>query len=386
MLRLIVMAMALGPLAVFGQSPDAYEPDDTNTQASVIAPGSNQVHTIHVAGDVDWIKFTGQANHRYRIETSDPSGAISTFDTIIYLYSSDATTLLARNDDGNNYHFSTIEYVPTAIGTYYIKVKEFFGAGGPQPTGSYRITLTDLGVVSTASSGTVVEEVIDCDEEGWPVRASPYTTFTNQLGVLRWFGSITNAFGKNGVWAELTVASGQWRCVDGSDMSAWSALTEAPAVPESPSVAVKGPKVYIAWMHRADPTAIGRIYLKCWNGSSWIELAGSASGSGVGLPNQQFEKDASNPHLGLDINGNPVVAFQQPIITMSGQNVSYVQAICVRRFVGDVNTGSGQWWGMDGSTNGAVPGATLAFDPDLKMDANGYPVVAWGDPQQARIV
>ncbi len=387
MWRMIVAVLALVPFTAFGQFfSDIYEPDNSNDVAKVILVGSNQTHTIHVAGDVDCVKFTAQATHRYRIETTAPGGAISTFDTVIYLYGSDKQTILAMNDDGGTYHFSKIEYTALSTGTLYVKIKEFFGADGATPTGEYVVTVTDLGEAGTGSGGSGGGEVLDCDDEGWPVRAGIYQDLTNQLGVLRWFGAISNAYGKNGVWAELSVTSGQWRCVDGAPVTEWTALTADPTIASDPSVAVDAGNIFVAWIDRESATALGRVYLKCWNGSSWIELGSSASGVGLGVPNQQFEKDCNTPKVGVYRDGMPVVAYSQPIITMSGSGVSYIQAICVKKFEGDLTTGAGQWVGLDGSTNGVVPGATLAFDPDMEIDANGYPVVAWGDPQQAKII
>ena len=41
-----------------GPAADAFEPDGSAASAKAIANGQTQNHTIHVAGDVDWVKFT----------------------------------------------------------------------------------------------------------------------------------------------------------------------------------------------------------------------------------------------------------------------------------------------------------------------------------------
>jgi hypothetical protein len=54
-------------------TPDAYEPDDTNTLATAFPVGSSQAHNFHRADDADWIRFLAVTGQVYQIE-AEPLG------------------------------------------------------------------------------------------------------------------------------------------------------------------------------------------------------------------------------------------------------------------------------------------------------------------------
>ncbi|GAB4403870.1 MAG: hypothetical protein Kow00123_15320 [Anaerolineales bacterium] len=102
------------------EPPDAYEVDNTNSQAKFISvDGTPQLHSFHDAPDVDWIKFTATAGNEYVITTFDLSRLV---DTIIELYGPDMT-LLATNDDFGGGKGSRIAWVAETSGTYYVKIR-----------------------------------------------------------------------------------------------------------------------------------------------------------------------------------------------------------------------------------------------------------------------
>ena len=99
---------------------DSYEPDDTFTDPTTIGAGTSSTgHSIFPTGDQDWYRFTTAATGTVIIETSGPSG-----DTVMDLYQSDGTTLIASDDDGGNGTFSRISRSLSA-GTYYVRVTSF---------------------------------------------------------------------------------------------------------------------------------------------------------------------------------------------------------------------------------------------------------------------
>ena len=125
---------------VNGQQPggDAFEPDDTAGQAKDIpTDGSRQDHTFHVGGDVDWLAFVAEIGKTYVIETF-----VGDADTYLYLYDTDATTVIAENDDGGAGTASRIQWACGTGGTYYLKVRHYNEATG---TGSYQISVTATG-------------------------------------------------------------------------------------------------------------------------------------------------------------------------------------------------------------------------------------------------
>ena len=125
---------------------DAYEFDGNAASAKTIAKGQTQNHTMHVAGDVDWVKFTvgGSGASNVRLETSGASG-----DTHMWLFGPDnASTLVAYDNDSGTGSFSLITRATLAPGTYYLGIREngdnamiaaytlqanWTGAAGPTP-------------------------------------------------------------------------------------------------------------------------------------------------------------------------------------------------------------------------------------------------------------
>jgi Zn-dependent metalloprotease len=123
---------------------DTFEPDNVPAQASTITvDGSAQPHNFHVAGDDDWASFSATAGSSYAIETSNlGSGS----DTFIELYDTNGTTLITSDDDGGTGLASRIEWIATAGGTYYVRVRHYSGSAfGPE-------TNYDLQVTSTSNS------------------------------------------------------------------------------------------------------------------------------------------------------------------------------------------------------------------------------------------
>ncbi|MBI3856670.1 MAG: hypothetical protein HY293_13365 [Planctomycetes bacterium] len=117
----------------------------------------------------------------------------------------------------------------------------------------------------------------------------------------------------------------------------------------------------VAW---ADTTpGATEIYLRRWNGSAWVELAGSASGGGISAN----AGSSASPSLALDASGNPVVAWSD---ATPGTTEIYL-----KRWNGSA------WVQLGGSaTAGGVSSTTGSSDsPSLALDASGNPVVAWRD-------
>ncbi len=130
-------------ISTTGTSGDAYEPDDTYSQANYISTdGSKQTHNFHVALDKDYVKFDAVAGESYVIETSDLGDES---DTYMYLYNTDGTTLITYNDDGGDeYLASKIVWTCSVSGTYYVGVEHYsYSAYGPDT--NYNISILGSG-------------------------------------------------------------------------------------------------------------------------------------------------------------------------------------------------------------------------------------------------
>jgi hypothetical protein len=110
--------------------PDGYEGDDTWQQAKPISMGIVVSQTHDFCDDAtDWITFTVQAYNVYTITTSS-SGQRA--DTFLALFDTDASTLLAANDDytGTTDYSSRIVWQAPADGVYYVRTTNRAGLTG----------------------------------------------------------------------------------------------------------------------------------------------------------------------------------------------------------------------------------------------------------------
>lgn len=144
-------------------APDAFEDDDTSATARTIVVGAApQTHNTCPAGDEDWVKFTADAGTTYVLHTSNLGIAA---DTYLYLYGTDGTTELARNDDYGYLFSSRIIWQATQGGTYYAKVRHH----NPQASGAD--THYDLAIVK--GSGCTADAF---ESDNGPLDAQPIAT------------------------------------------------------------------------------------------------------------------------------------------------------------------------------------------------------------------
>jgi hypothetical protein len=132
-----------------------YEPDDTPAQAHpIVVNGAAQMHNLYnpaadpAVGDVDWIKFTGQAGTVYTIETFDL--AAPTVDTLIYLYAADGVSLIAWDDDsGGEPGASRIVWTASSTGPYYVKILNYQPSAHVVCASSYQVRVTAVAATPT---------------------------------------------------------------------------------------------------------------------------------------------------------------------------------------------------------------------------------------------
>ncbi|MFA5896389.1 MAG: fibronectin type III domain-containing protein [Thermoplasmata archaeon] len=113
---------------------DGYEVDDTfSLAASVQTDGSLYHHTFYPAGEEDWSVFSGTSGTEYVIKTQD---LLDGADTVLELYASDGSTLLASNNDRDaSTRSSFITFSPAASRPYYVRA--FRNVETPTPLGEY---------------------------------------------------------------------------------------------------------------------------------------------------------------------------------------------------------------------------------------------------------
>jgi len=111
------------------EGADAYEPDDTLSEASLIdVDGAPQDHTFHTTTDVDCVRFMAEEGTEYAIETLNLLGDC---DTAIYLYDETGTELADDDDAGEEEYASLILWQAPADGIYYVAAVDYAGRAGP---------------------------------------------------------------------------------------------------------------------------------------------------------------------------------------------------------------------------------------------------------------
>ena len=108
---------------------DTYEPDNEYPAATyVIVNEVIHPHNFHAAGDEDWLQFAATAGTAYTMTTSNLG---SSNNTILALYDTDGTTLLASNDDCDFTLASCINnWTAPGSATYFLRVLNYREAGG----------------------------------------------------------------------------------------------------------------------------------------------------------------------------------------------------------------------------------------------------------------
>lgn len=119
--------------------PDGYEGDNGALNAPLLpTDGSPQLHDFCAdplvldAADQDWVRFEAVAGAHYLIETSDLD---ANSDTVLDLYDSNGSTLLASNDDHGFGSASAISLTAPHAGTYYVRVTHYNGGVQGSETG-----------------------------------------------------------------------------------------------------------------------------------------------------------------------------------------------------------------------------------------------------------
>lgn len=124
-----------------------------------------------------------------------------------------------------------------------------------------------------------------------------------------------------------------------------------------PSLAVNSAgRLVVAWSEcDAANSAFCKVYVKRWNGLSWVLVGGAL--------NINLQAAASAPSAALDSAGIPTVAWQE---CAAGKCRVYVK-----------RWGGAQWLSLGGALNVQV--SSSATNPSLTLNSSGKPIVAFQD-------
>jgi hypothetical protein len=216
--------------------------------------------------------------------------------------------------------------------------------------------------------GTVLHDAdspsLTVDSTGAPVVAFTYLTTiddeaagTTDIYVTRWNGSAWVAVGP-------AVPSGPGGPGDGGA----GGVSNSDGGSFNPSLAAgTSGQLALAWEEEPGDGSVA-VLMRRWNGATWQELAGSATGSGF------TEAGTTNllPQIAIDPDGRPVVTWQALV------SVENPAQVFVLRWNG---TDAWDELGLDSASNAGISDAALdALIPSLALTpATGVPTVAWLD-------
>jgi uncharacterized repeat protein (TIGR02543 family) len=232
-----------------------------------------------------------------------------------------------------------------------------FTGGGASNTLSF-LNANDQAVFHDADT-----PALTVNSSGDPVVAFTYLTTidgdllsNSDIFVTRWNGTAWIAVGP-------AVPTGDTPSGNG----AAAGVSNSPTGSFNPSLAAgPGGLLGLAWEEDAGSGAV-YVWVREWDGGTWVERAQSASGSGI----SQAETINGQPQIAVDSTGRVVVAWQ------ALTDLAAPSQIFVLR-----SNGSNPWeeLGLDSAHNAGISGAALDVNfPSLALTAAGVPAVAWVD-------
>ncbi|MFC1704850.1 CARDB domain-containing protein [Nanoarchaeota archaeon] len=172
-LKLIVNT-DMGPLITSSNvniiSPDPYEYDNDYENATYIAIGETQTHTIAPLNDADYFKFDADTEENYEIESSN---ILNYLNPEITVYDTDGVTELDSDLD-------RLLFEPSVSGTYYIGIRETF-----EDFGGYDITITN------------VTKFIDIEAESLSLWAGNGLVVNETMELVLWFENLGTISAEN---------------------------------------------------------------------------------------------------------------------------------------------------------------------------------------------
>jgi hypothetical protein len=122
---------------------DEYEADDSARLATLLEPGTPQVHNLHLLGDVDWLRVDAKAGSTYVFETFDLGADV---DTVAHLLNEEGNELAVDDNgrDAEEARASRIQWHAISDARYYILVHDA-GDDAEGPRTEYWVKLTQSG-------------------------------------------------------------------------------------------------------------------------------------------------------------------------------------------------------------------------------------------------
>lgn len=159
---------------------DVSEPDDAAEYAQPILTDGTVVNRLFdIADDEDWIRFDAVAGQKYVIQTMNLAAGV---DTVLELYDTSGTNLLAANDNYHGGPASRIDWVAPADGTYFVRVLPALGST-VGCSASYQVSITQVVVPLQADfTATPITGMVPLMVVFTNTSTGPYTSSTWNFG------------------------------------------------------------------------------------------------------------------------------------------------------------------------------------------------------------
>lgn len=157
------------------------------------------------------------------------------------------------------------------------------------------------------------------------------------------------------------ISSGMtWKSLGGALNVEPQHFAEIPAI----ALDVKGNPT-VAWSEAKGEASSRKMYVKQWNRNQWVQLDPKALNTDL-----QGQTTPAFPSLALDAQGYPIVAW------LKAQDVDSPAGVYVKRW-------DGNKWIPLGSKSLNIDQTYDAYPPQLLLDAQGNPIVAWSEQKDA---
>ncbi len=147
----------LGYTEVTRPGPDAYEPDNTHSEASVIFINDKQKHNFYEPEDADWVKFYGLSGVIYEIEAVNVG---QDCDAVIELYRDDFDQWIRKWDQDGPGDSKHLAWLCELDSIYYVKMtNKLDGAFGKNTRYDLEVNDTQAGPDEGVIEGYVTDSV-----------------------------------------------------------------------------------------------------------------------------------------------------------------------------------------------------------------------------------
>lgn len=169
---------------------DTIEPNDNNNGSPILVPDGKTIgNYFDIAVDEDWFRLDTEKGIQYQIQTSNLSAGV---DTVLEIYDTDGTTILALDDNSGGGNSSSLLWQAPATASYFIRIIQGTGSSYGCEA-SYDISAFSPSIFGNTGTGNVILSYHDGVDRTTTSADDGSYSFRVSVG---WSGTVTPS--KNG--------------------------------------------------------------------------------------------------------------------------------------------------------------------------------------------